>query len=126
MVRFLCKGNDMGYGIRGESGEKLPKGVMSSDKSGMKKGSESGPNSLKGIASTTGAKAPAGATASDMSGERKAKLVGGVAMGKADGIGARDASHMGKNDGMLGECKGGSREHTVYEHKRVEHHQDKM
>ena len=116
----------MGYGIRGESGEKLPKGVMSSDKTGMKKGSESGPNSLKGVPSTTGAKAPAGATASDMSGERKAKLVGGVAMGKADSIGARDASHMGKNDGMLGEMKGGSREHIVYEHSRMDHAQDKM
>ena len=126
MVRFLCKGNDMGYGIRGESGEKLPKGVMSSDKTGMKKGSESGPNSLKGVPSTTGAKASAGATASDMSGERKAKLVGGVAIGKADSIGARDASHMGKNDGMLGEMKGVSKEHTCYEHKRVEHHQDSM
>jgi len=33
---------------------------------------------------------------------------------------------MGKNDGMLGEMKGGSREHTCYEHKRVEHHQDSM
>jgi len=115
----------MGYGIRNESGEKLPKGVTSSDKSGMKKGSESGPNSLKGVPSTTGAKAPSGATASDMSGERKAKLVGGVAMGKADSIGARDASHLGKNDGMCGEMKGGSREHTVYEHKRVDHKQDK-
>jgi hypothetical protein len=126
MVRFLCKGKYMGYGIRGESGEKLPKGVMSSDKTGMKKGSESGPNSLKGTKGASGELLPKGATASDMSGERKAKLVGGVAMGKADSIGARDASHMGKNDGMLGECKGGSREHTVYEHKRVEHHQDKM
>jgi hypothetical protein len=116
----------MGYGTRGESGEKLPKGILSSDKSGMKKRSESGPNSLKGVASTTKAKAPAGATASDMSGERKAKLVGGVALGKADSIGSRDSSHLGKNDGMLGECKGGSREHTVYEHKRVEHAQDNM
>ena len=126
MVRFLCKGKDMGYGIRGESGEKQPKGVMSSDKTGMKKGSESGPNSLKGIASTTGAKAPAGATSSDMSGQRKAKLVGAVAMGKADSIGSRDASHLGKNDGMCGEMKGGSREHVVYEHSRMDHAQDKM
>lgn len=106
--------------------EKEPKGAKSSDCTGEKKGSEKGPNSLKGVPSTTGAKAPAGATASDMSGERKAKLVGGVGMGKADGIGSRDASHMGKNDGMLGEMKGGSKEHTCYEHKRVEHHQDSM
>jgi len=106
--------------------EKEPKGVMSSDKTGMKKGTESGPNSLKGVPSTTGAKAPAGATSSDTTGERKAKLVGGVAMGKADSIGSRDASHMGKYDGMCGEMKGGSSEKVVYEHKRIEHHQDKM
>jgi hypothetical protein len=114
------------YSTRAESGEKLPKGVMSSDRTGMKKGSESGPNSLKGTPSMTGAKAPAGATASDMSGERKAKLVGGVAMGKMDGIGSRDASHMGKYDGNLGEMKGVCKEHTCYEHERVAHHQDSM
>ena len=59
-----------------------------------------------------------------MSGERKAKLVGGVAMGKADGIGMRDASHLGKNDGMCGEMKGGSSEKVVYDHKRMVHPQD--
>ena len=106
--------------------EKEPKGAKSSDRTGEKMGSEKGPNSLKGVPSVTGAKAPAGATSSDTSGERKAKLVGGVAIGKADSIGARDASHMGKNDGMLGEMKGVSKEHTCYEHKRVEHHQDSM
>ena len=106
--------------------EKEPKGVKSSDRTGEKMGSEKGANSLKGTPTQTGVKTPAGATASDMSGERKAKLVGGVAMGKADSIGTRESSHMGKNDGMLGEMKGGSREHTCYEHKRVEHHQDSM
>jgi hypothetical protein len=123
MVRFLCKGKYM-YSTRAESGEKLPKGVMASDMTGMKKGSESGPNSTKGTPSMTGAKAPSGATASDTSGERKAKLVGGVAMGKADSIGSRDASHLGKNDGMCGEMKGGSKEHVAYEHKRIAHTQD--
>jgi hypothetical protein len=72
----------------------------------------------------TGAKAPAGATSSDTTGERKAKLVGGVAIGKADGIGNRDASHMGKVDGMLGEMKGGSSESVCYDHKRTAHEQD--
>jgi hypothetical protein len=72
----------------------------------------------------TGAKAPAGATSSDTTGERKAKLVGGVAMGKADGMGSRDASHMGKVDGMLGEMKGGSSESVCYDHKRTAHEQD--
>jgi hypothetical protein len=122
MVRFLCKGKDMGYyGM-----EKEPKGAKASDRTGEKMGSEKGPNSLKGTPSMTGAKAPAGATSSDTSGERKAKLVGGVAMGKADGIGSRDASHLGRNDGMCGEMKGGSREHIAYEHSRMDHEQDKM
>lgn len=106
--------------------EKEPKGVKSSDSSGEKMGSEKGPNSTKGTPSMTGAKAPAGATASDTSGERKAKLVGGVAMGKMDGIGMREASHMGKYDGNLGEMKGVCKEHTCYEHERVAHHQDSM
>jgi len=113
----------MNYG-KPASGEKMPKGVVSSDKSGMKKGSESGPNSTKGTKGESGEMIPKGATSSDMSGERKAKLVGGVAMGKADGIGMRDASHMGKNDGMCGEMKGGSREHIAYEHSRMDHEQD--
>ena len=106
--------------------EKAPKGVAASDRTGEKMGSEKGPNSLKGVPSVTGAKAPAGATASDMTGERKAKLVGGVAMGKADSIGDRVDGHMGKVDGRLGEFKGGSREHVAYEHKRADHVQDKM
>ena len=47
-------------------------------------------------------------------------------MGKADGLGLREASHAGKNDGLLGELKGGAREHECYAHKRMEHEQDKM
>jgi len=114
----------MNYGMRGESGEKMPKGVVSSDKTGMKKGSESGPNSTKGTKGASGEMIPKGATSSDTSGERKAKLVGGAAMGKADSIGSREASHMGKYDGQCGEMKGGSSEKVVYEHKRVAHEQD--
>ena len=45
-------------------------------------------------------------------------------MGKADGIGAREAGHMGKHDGRLGEMKGHMGEKVVYDHKRVEHDQD--
>ena len=124
MVRFLCKGKlKMNYG-KPASGEKMPKGVVSSDKTGMKKGSESGPNSLKGTKGASGEVLPKGAISSDTSGERKAKLVGGVAMGKADGIGSRESSHMGKYDGHCGEMKGHMGEKVVYEHKRVEHEQD--
>ena len=74
----------------------------------------------------SGEKVPKGVLASDTSGERKAPLKGGVAMGKADGLGLREASHAGKNDGRLGEIKGGAREHECYAHKRMEHAQDKM
>ena len=74
----------------------------------------------------SGEKVPKGVLASDTSGERKAPLKGGVAMGKADGLGLREASHAGKNDGLLGEIKGGAREHECYAHKRMEHAQDKM
>ena len=90
----------------------------------MKKGLEFGPNSTKGTKGASGESIPKGATSSDTSGERKAKLVGGVAMGMADGIGLRDSSHMGKNDGMLGEMKGGTTEKVVYDHKRTPHPQD--
>jgi hypothetical protein len=101
--------------------EKSPKGVSASDRTGEKMGSEKGVNSTKGVPSVTGAKAPAGATASDASGERKAKLVGGVGMGKADSMGDREDGHMGRNDGRLGEFKGGSREHVAYAHDRKEY-----
>jgi len=101
--------------------EKMPKGVTASDRSGEKSGNEKGVNSTKFMPGASGEKIPKGATASDMSGERKAKLVGGVAMGKADSMGDRVDGHMGKIDGRLGEFKGGSREHVAYEHKRTDY-----
>jgi hypothetical protein len=106
--------------------EKEPKGAKSSDRTGEKKGSESGPNSLKGTKGMTGEKMPKGANSSDTSGEIKRPLVGGVAMGKADSLGARDGSHMGKNDGRTGEFNTGSKEHECYSHSRVPHVQDGM
>jgi len=74
----------------------------------------------------SGEKMPKGVLASDTSGERKMALKGGVGMGKADGLGLREASHAGKYDGRLGELKGGAKEHDCYSHKRMEHAQDKM
>ena len=74
----------------------------------------------------SGEKMPKGVLASDTSGEKKVGLKGGVGMGKADGLGLREASHAGKYDGRLGELKGGSKEHECYSHKRVEHEQDSM
>jgi len=99
--------------------EKEPKGAKSSDRLGEKMGTEKGPNSTKGTKGMSGEVMPKGVNASDMSGERKAKLVGGVAMGMADSIGSREASHMGMKDGKLGEMKGGSSEKVVYDHKRT-------
>jgi hypothetical protein len=48
-------------------------------------------------------------------------IAGGVGMGKMDGIGSRDGSHMGKHDGRMGEMKGGSSEKSCYEHERSEY-----
>ena len=103
------------------SGEKMPKGVMASDMSGMKKGSNGGVMSEKMMPGASGEKMPKGVTASDMSGERTMKRVGGVAMGMQDGIEGRDKSHMGKMDGRLGEMKGGSKEKDCYSHERGEY-----
>lgn len=107
--------------------EKEPKGVKSSDRTGEKKGSERGVNSTRFETGTTGERVPKGATSSDMTGERRGKLVGGVAMGVADGMGARPSAHHGKNDGRLGEFNDGNMgEREVYSHKRVGHDQDDM
>ena len=112
--------------------EKEPKGAKSSDTTGEKKlgptsfNKMTGVNSMKGTKGMSGEKLPKNADSADTSGERKMPLVGGVALGKADGIGMREASHMGKQDGMVGECKGHMGESCVYDHKRVEHVQDSM
>jgi hypothetical protein len=74
----------------------------------------------------SGEKMPKGVLASDTSGEKKVAVKGGVGMGKADGLGLREASHAGKYDGRLGELKGGSKEHDCYSHKRMAHEQDGM
>lgn len=57
-------------------------------------------DSMKGVPSTTGAMAPKGATSADTSGERHGKLVGGVAMGKEDGVGADKQFNTGRTAGV--------------------------
>jgi hypothetical protein len=115
------------YSTRAESGEKLPKGAKSSDRTGEKKiGASKVDREMGGVPSTTGAKAPKAALSSDTTGERKMPIAGGVGMGKMDGIGARDSSHMGRVDGRTGEMNDGSKEREVYSHVRVGHVQDKM
>jgi hypothetical protein len=106
--------------------EKEPKGATASDRTGEKMVRV--PKEDKEMYKTgmTGERVPKGALSSDTSGEIKRPIMGGVGMGKADGIGSREASHMGHHDGKLGEMNTGSREHVVYEHKRYDHDQDGM
>ena len=108
----------------GYEAKKIPKAI-SSDLTGEKKvGVPKMDREMGGAKSSTGAKTPKGATASDTSGERKRPIEGGVGMGRADGLGLREASHMGMHDGRLGEAKGHMGEKVVYEHKRIAHEQD--
>ena len=110
----------------GYEAKKIPKAI-SSDLTGDKKvGVSKVDREYGGAKSSTGAKTPKGATASDISGERKRPIEGGVGMGRADGLGLREASHMGMHDGRKGEMKGGTSEATCYEHKRIAHVQDSM
>ncbi len=114
------------YSTRAESGEKLPKGAKSSDRTGEKKIGASMVDKEVFRSGASGEKVPKGALSSDTTGERKMPIAGGVGMGKMDGIGARDASHMGRVDGRTGELNDGSKEREVYSHVRVGHVQDKM
>lgn len=101
--------------------EKLPKGATASDMTGQKRVGVSKVDKEAFHSGASGEKAPKGVLASDMSGEKRKAIVGGVGMGKADGIGEREKSHMGRIDGNLGEMKGGSREHVAYSHERTEY-----
>jgi hypothetical protein len=109
----------MGYEMK----KMIPK-ATSSDMTGEKKVSVPKMDREVATKSMTGATPPKGALSSDTTGERKRPIEGGVGMGKMDGIGLREASHMGMHDGRKGEMKGGSSEETCYEHKRMAHVQD--
>ena len=111
------KGIIMGYYGK----EVEPKGAKSSDRTGEKKVGASMVDKEVMRPGMSGEKIPKGALSSDTSGERKAPIAGGVGMGKMDGMGSRDSSHMGKHDGRLGEMKGGSSEKSCYEHERSEY-----
>ena len=106
--------------------EKEPKGATASDRTGEKMVRVPKEDKEMFKTGATGERVPKGALSSDTSGEIKRPIMGGVGMGKADGIGSRQSSHMGHHDGKLGELNTGSREHVVYEHKRYEHDQDGM
>ena len=101
--------------------EKMPKGVKSSDRTGEKKIGASMVDKEVSRPGATGEKIPKGALSSDMSGERKRPITGGVGMGKMDGMGNRESSHMGHHDGRMGEMKGYVGEKNVYEHERNEY-----
>ena len=57
-------------------------------------------DSMKGVPSTTGATSPKGVDSSDTTGERMGKIVGGVAMGKEDGIGSDKLFNTGRTAGI--------------------------
>jgi len=57
-------------------------------------------DSMKGVPSTTGATSPKGVDSSDSSGERMGKIVGGVAMGKEDIVGADKEFNTGRTPGI--------------------------
>ena len=98
-----------------------PKGAKSSDRTGEKKVGASMVDKEVFRSGASGEKIPKGALSSDTSGERKMPIAGCVGMGKMDGIGSRDVSHMGKHDGRMGEMKGGSSEKSCYDHERSEY-----
>jgi hypothetical protein len=126
MVRFLLQ-KEIKMGYYGK--EKEPKGAKSSDSTGEKRESRlTGVNSTKFMKGASGEKAPKGADSSDTTGERKAKgFAGGVALGMEDTISGREAGHMGKHDGRLGEFNHGNvGEKVIYDHKRYDHDQDSM
>jgi len=104
----------MGY----EKSEKMPKGVMASDMTGMKRVGASSVDKEKFHSGASGEKIPKAALASDTTGERRAKIVGGVGMGAKDSPTRHDT---GKQDGFCGEMKGGSSEKMCYEHERKEY-----
>ena len=104
--------------------EKEPKGAKSSDSSGEKRVRVPKEDTETFKTGMSGERAPKGALSSDTSGERKRPIIGGVGMGKMDGIGERQASHMGHHDGRMGEMNTGTKEANVYEHKRTPHVQD--
>jgi len=113
------------YSTRAESGEKLPKGAKSSDRTGEKKIGASMVDKEVYRTGASGEKVPKGALSSDTTGERKMPIAGGVGMGKADSLGSRPAAHMGHVDGRMGEMNDGSKEREVYSHVRMSHTQDK-
>lgn len=109
------------YGERHESGEKEPKGVDRSDTKGKRHEAVPKADKESGTRGASGEREPAGAKSRDASGELKRPLEGGVGMGKADSIGARETSHLGKHDGRLGEVKGHMGEKNVYAHAKKDY-----
>ena len=95
MAKLNQPGTD--YGTKGETGEKLRKGVTSSDMTGQRKAPLNG-----GV------------------GMGKADKLGNM-----EGAAGRAASDMGKQEGHCGEFNSGKSESTCYDHKRLSHAQSK-
>jgi hypothetical protein len=115
------------FGERDESGERIPKRANSEDERGERHTKVPKADSERGTKGESGEHEPKGTKASDQSGERKVRMEGGVGLGKADSIGNRVGSHLGKHDGRTGELNDGHKgERTIYHHQRVPHAQDRM
>jgi hypothetical protein len=74
----------------------------------------------EGTRHESGEREPKGAKASDHTGEKRERIVAGVGMGKADRMPLRDAGHIGKHEGLVGEHNEGRQTSgTCYDHKRT-------
>lgn len=104
-------------GLKGESGEREPKGATSSDSSGEKKVGVPKADNTKGTRGQTGERIPK-STASDRTGEKSMRIAGGVGQGQHDALTGRDGGHAGKQDGKVGEFNTGRTESTSYRHKK--------
>lgn len=104
-------------GLKGESGEREPRGATSSDSSGEKRVGASKVDKTP-EPGQTGERIPA-ATASDRTGEKSAGITGGVGQGQHDKLTGREAGHAGKADGRTGEFNSGRSEGTAYRHEKA-------
>ena len=84
------------------------------------------PKTDYGTKGETGEREPKGAKASDSSGERRERMIAGVAMGKADDMKGRNAAHVGKHEGMVGEINQGRHDGVIYNHTRSAYKREDM
>lgn len=109
------------YGMKGETGEKIPSRATSTDSTGERKVKVPMQDKMTGNPSESGAKAPAGAKGNDATGERKVNIMGGVGQGMHDRLTGRDGGEAGRTDGHTGELNTGKKESNFYRHKKADY-----